>query len=569
MPDKSVLKKSVTAANYPSGGDAAGPVMRLMLGGGLGAGDMMNGLQPYPPPYWSFQRDSVLRATIYYESMWASSIYTALSKVASMSWYVQGDVRLQVKQAQQLLLQAGDNQSWSTFIYKHLRDFLLTDNGAFLEVIHASGAAGSKVLGMIHLDAMRCQRTGDPEIPVIYRDRSGVEHEMRAHQVIAMSDMPDPGELWYGVGLCAASRAYKAIYKLAAIENYVSEKASGRRPLAIHFVNNVTQNQINTALRDADDQANAKGISSYMGAVAVGLIDPAAPAGVATIDLAGLPDGFDADLERKKSYLAYANAIGLDPQDIDPELLGSKSTGTGAQSRVIDDKASGKGIVAYPKMLMHQLSQSVLPQRVMFYFAEGDLRDQIQKANLEKARTDVQAARVTAGLITAAQGTQLLADAGDIPQQFLPVDMTPLVTLSDTDRSDEQLPPVSEEVETAIGIQHQKLFPELFESEEPVDEMDNSLPVDEMGNPLPPQVDENGQPLPPQVDENEQPLQESIPVEEPVVIDPSQRKTGSGRPVPVEPPAPPEEVELPKKKKKVAPALIALKEKLVRYARRL
>lgn len=460
MPKSDVLKKSVTANNYTDdAGRKDGPVMRFMVGDGQYGSGFMNGLPPYPPPYWSFQRDDLLRSTVYFESMWASAIYIATTKIGSLAWKVVGDVPLQVRRAQELLLQADSNNSWVSFISKHLRDFLLTDNGAFIEIIRASSAAGSKVLGLMQLDSRRCMRTGDPDIPIIYRDRKGGEHEMRSHQVIAMSDMPDPAEMWYGVGLCAASRAYRAIYKLAAIENFVAEKVSGRRPLALNFVNNVSQKQIEQVIKDAEMQAQSRGMSSYMGAVVVGMIDPGAPAGVATINLAGMPEGFDPDLERRKAYLAYANAIGLDPQDIDPELLGSKSLGTGAQSRVIDDKASGKGIIAYQKQMMHMISTWIMPERVMFYFSETDLRDQIQQANLEKARTDVQVARVQGGLITPAMATQLLVDAGDLPQQFVNTDLTPMTELTDTSRGDQSQPPMEDEQLEALQAELNKLNP--------------------------------------------------------------------------------------------------------------
>jgi hypothetical protein len=126
---------------------------------------------------------------------------------------------------------------WTTFLYQHLRDFLTTDNGAFIEIVRATRAAGSRIIGLMHLDSLRCQRTGDPDIPVIYTDRKGREHEMKYHQVMLFADMPDPGATYFGVGYCAASRAYKSIYRMSAIERYGSEKVSGRRPLAIHFVN--------------------------------------------------------------------------------------------------------------------------------------------------------------------------------------------------------------------------------------------------------------------------------------------------------------------------------------------
>lgn len=458
MPDMQVLKKSVTFQDYTQDAGKTNGVVRFMVGSALNPG-LMAGIPPIPPPYWSPSRDQVLRATVHFESMWAGAIYTACTKIASLSWQVEGDVALQVKRAQELLLSADDNQSWVTFISKLVRAFLLTDNGAFIEIIRASSAPGSRVLGLQPLSSARCRRTGDPEIPVIYRDRQGEEHELKRHQIIMLADMPDDDDNWFGVGFCAASRAYKAIHKLAGLETYVDEKVTGRRPLAIHFVNNVTQGQIDTALQDAELSANARGQQNYVGAVVVGLIDPQSPAGVATVDLAGLPERFDPGQERQKGYLTYAEAIGLDPQDIDPELLGTKTMGSGSQSRIIDDKASGKGLVAFMKQFIHGMNYWILPEKVLYSFQEGDLRDQIQKANLETTRTNTQMARIQSGMITAAQGAQILADNGDIPREFIEQDMTPLVALTDVSRSTDEPAELEGDVKKVLQEQWDQLKP--------------------------------------------------------------------------------------------------------------
>ena len=53
-------------------------------------------------------------------------------------------------------------RGWVPFLNMHLRDYLLTDNGAFVEVVRASAASGSRIIGPAHLDSARCTRTADP-----------------------------------------------------------------------------------------------------------------------------------------------------------------------------------------------------------------------------------------------------------------------------------------------------------------------------------------------------------------------------------------------------------------------
>jgi hypothetical protein len=428
---KEVIQHSVTKDDHPTDAGRKGVVLHFWVPAAAGG---LISLPPYPPPYWSQQRDNVLRATLHYETLWASAIYIAISKLSALSYDVKGDVPLQVRRIQQMLLQADDGMGWVQFLQKHLRDFLLCDNGAFIEVVRASNASGSRILGLVPLDSRRCTRTGDPMVPLIYLDRMGREHEMKDHQVIMMSDMPDSSEYYYGVGFCAASRAYRAIYKLSALETYVAEKLSGRRPLALHFINNVTQPQIDEAITSAEQQANQKGRQAYMGAVVISNIDPSVQPQVATIDLAGLPDGFDAQQERRYAILSYADAIGFDPQELDPELLASKALGTGAQARIMDDKGAGKGLVAYKQQLTHKLNWDVLPDRIWFYFHERDYRDQQQQAAVDGTIIDNMMKMKQAGIMDDMLATNYLVEKDVLERDVMPVDITPTIALSDEDK---------------------------------------------------------------------------------------------------------------------------------------
>jgi hypothetical protein len=260
-----------------------------------------------------------------------------------------------------------------------------------------------------------------------------------------MADMPNSSEMYWGVGFCAASRAYKAIRKLAALEAYVTEKITGQRPLSLNFVSNVSQTQIDDAVAAAKDQALSLGRSIYMGAVIIANIDPTAQAGVSSIDLAGLPDGFVADDERKMAQLIYANALGLDPQDINPALLASKALGTGAQSSVIDAKASGKGLVSYRQQLTHKLDWEVLDEATWFYFHERDLRDEKAKADIDYVHAQASDLRIKNLSITPREARQLDVDNDLLPPEFMPKDFTATSALSDTDK------PVKAELQGAGG----------------------------------------------------------------------------------------------------------------------
>lgn len=415
------LLKSVTLGDQTEDAGRKGAVLNFFIGSGPG---LATAMPPVPPVYWSPRRDAVLRQTIFQESGWGSAIYIAITKMASLSFRLKG-LGLKARRSRDLLMGADDGKGWVRFLSRHLRDYLTTDNGVFIEIVRASDAAGSRILGIFHLDSARCTRTGDPERPVIYRDRVNKYHELRDYQVISLSDLTDPADTWYGVGFCAASRAYKAIYRMTCIENYLTEKVTGKRVTKFAFVSGISDTQLNASIATAEQQAASKGYAQYLGAVMIPNIDPTAPAQVAEVDLVSMPDGFNGEQERRNAYLVYADAIGLDPQELDPQLLASRALGTGAQARVIDDKASGKGLVAWRQSFTHSVNEYLTPSDVTFFFSERDYRDRLQMAELQSSRFTSLATLITAQVITPAQALQMLVDSDDVPREFLAQDITP------------------------------------------------------------------------------------------------------------------------------------------------
>ena len=172
MTDKEIIKKSVTKDGYVD--DPRAGVINFIV---LYWGAEVAGLPPTPPEYWSFTRDFVLRSTILQESMWGDAVGIAVTKMASMSWSVESDVPQRAKRAQDMFVRSLTVK----YLSKHLQDYLCTDNGTFTEIVRATKGAGSRIIGLVHLDSVRCTRTGDIDIPVIYRDKQSREHEQSTH----------------------------------------------------------------------------------------------------------------------------------------------------------------------------------------------------------------------------------------------------------------------------------------------------------------------------------------------------------------------------------------------------
>lgn len=394
------------------------------------------GILPYDLPLpWSRARDRILNTTPLHESMWAAAVQKAITKQAALGWTVEDRAKNERRaaRAQERLLTANGGRGWVSFIFQHLADYLLTDNGAFVELVYRTEYLRSQFLGFVHLDAMRCTRTGDPDIPVVYEDLWGQCHEMRAHQVLTFVDLESARAEGRGTGLCAGSRAYQTIQKLAAMERYVSEKIAGTSPKEIHIVNGVSKEQLSGALRTAEQDAKNRDLVVYRGVAVMALTALNVTPDGYRIPIAEIPDGFNAKEERDNGYLKYANCLGVPVTDIQP--LSGQGLGTGTQSVVIDEAAEGQGLAAWRKQWEHAVSRAIIPESTMFTWTNvNDMREQKARAEVEQMRATYITAMVEKGLLTPPQGQQILADFDIIPDAMLAKDETPDDQLTDTEK---------------------------------------------------------------------------------------------------------------------------------------
>lgn len=411
-----------------------------------GTGGFLQVLVPVPPlarvlppdlPTASRERDRVLSITPRVDAQWGAAIGIAVTQIASSEIQVEG-TPLRARRLKELLDSADIGVGnwtggWVTFISKHVRDYLTTNNGAFFEIVRKSTARGSKIIGINHLSSIRCYRTGDLNYPVVYMDRWGRQHVLRWWEVTGFSDMPDPDDTLLGQGLCAAERAYQQIVKMAALERYVYEKVSGSRPLAIYIVSGLGSKQLKKVLDEGIAAQAQRGLTSYMGAIIASTLRPDEQPGLVTIPLAELPDGFDAEKERDRADLVYANSIGLDPQDLAP-IGGERQLGVGSQSEVLHDKAKGRGLAAYRVGLKYMIGRMVADNASRFFFNELDYVDQERRAKISRLRSDFVNGLVRNRILSEEQGRQLLADWGEIPVAFVKAAAQAIESLSGGDK---------------------------------------------------------------------------------------------------------------------------------------
>lgn len=414
------------------------------------------------PPYYSSRRDWVLAGSVEKESMWAAAVARTATKFAAHGYSLTDSQNSQRKVAasQELLKRANGGEGWVPFALKLIQDLLTTDNGCFVRIRRqgdevqpirvkaqtiAGGQPGSfdeasvtiskpgaKITGLYHMDSLRCTRTGNLAYPVRYMPVRGEWQLLRWDQVLMYADQPSPRAELYGVGRCAAGRAYKTIAKLAAMEQLVYENLTGGGANKLAFIQGITDQTLKDIIVSAQNDQRAKGLLYYLGTI-LGAIPGDTPITSVEIRLKELLSSFEPKEERDNAYLIYANCIGVPVQDIQP--LSGQGLGTGTQSVVLQDAAQGIGIAAFIKWWEQTVSDRVLPASTELHFIdENDMRDQKQRAEVKKLRADTRKTQIDSGEITPAIARQLAVDDEDLPRELVPDDATAGSQLSDDEK---------------------------------------------------------------------------------------------------------------------------------------
>lgn len=416
------------------------------------------------PQYWSPRRDWVLSLSPKKEDMWASAVAIATTKFASHGFTLKDsqDSQRKVSASQELLKRADGGQGWVTFAQKVMRDLLTTDNGVFItirregdtvEKIRVKDARtiqgaepqgfaeaavtlsrpGAKITGLYHLDSLRAVRTGNLAYPLRYMAVDGTQQIMRWDQVLMYADQPSPRAEHFGVGECAASRAYKTIAKLSAMEQLVYENLTGGGANKLVFLQGIADPTLQSILKSGQADAQERGLVYYLGTI-LGAIPSDTPISMVEVRLKELITSFIPKDERDNGYLIYANAIGVPVQSIQP--LSGQGLGTGTQTVVLDDQATGQGALpAFLKWWEQTVSDRVLPKTTELTFTdENDLRDQKLRAEVQKLRADTRSVQIQSGEISPAMARQLAVDSEDLPQDIVGNDATAGGTLSDDEK---------------------------------------------------------------------------------------------------------------------------------------
>lgn len=393
VPTPAAVQSSVQSDMSPSGaymGGAADPANFVPL-----VFQFASAADAFTP--WGINpkvRDLQLRSFWPTEDVLAGTVYTVAARNASFNFALRGprDITSAVLT---MLHEANFGAGWMDFIIKDTVDLTCTDNGSFIELIRSRDSEEAPVVGIANLDSWRCRRTGNWTTPVVYTDINGRDHLLKWYQVIAQTEFPSPIQSARGIQLCALSRALRSAQTARDAAIYIHEKLSGRNPKSIYLVTGFTNKNIQDALMLGQVEDDNRGLARYSGPKIVTQPDPNAKASVEKLDMAGLPDGWDARVFFNEYIDKLCIAFGLDHQDLAP--LAGGNLGTGAQSQILHLKSRGKSPALYMKSKEHLFNfHGVVPRSCHFEYDAHDVESEKQEAELLGMQ-----ARALGGLIKA------------------------------------------------------------------------------------------------------------------------------------------------------------------------
>src|SRR3990167_1242211 len=384
-------------------------------------------------------RDRELRAFWPTEPVLAGTVTSTAMARASYSFKLDGPPRT-VSRVMDMIQNADRGQGIVSLMIKTNHDLLTEDNGAFWEVVRAADGPDAPVIGLEHLDAAHCVRTGNPEFPVVFTDpRNGKLHRLAWYQVVTWAERPSPITLYNGMQYSALTCILRASQLMRDTLINRHERAAGRYTRAIHFVGGVASSKIDDIEKREQERSDNLGLARHMQPLIIASLDPSKPVTTATLDMAALPEGFDLDKEVRWYIAELALAFGGDYQDLAP--LPGGNLGTSAQSEVLNRKSRGKGPAVWMKTVLHKMNfHGLLPRSVTWEFDERDIASEQEDSDLLKTRAEADEIRINSGVLTPLIVRQQMVDAGDLKPEYLALlgeeDVTPDTTLTDESGQD-------------------------------------------------------------------------------------------------------------------------------------
>lgn len=296
---------------------------------------------------------------------------------------------------------------WGDFAKKGSRDYLRQDGGWYFELIAPGDPLfepTGPVMGIAHLDSLRCYPTGDPNYPVIYWSRYNEMHILHRSRVAHVVDMPDGDESNPGYGLCALSRAISIITRQILMGRYIEGRLDDNPPPGLAITNLPrTERDMAQALYKAEQSNDEKPFWGKQ--MWFHHSDPSLKPEFNLVAFSQAPEKFSYKEYMDIDINALALALGVDIQEL-WQLTGGQQ-GSQAQSEILNAKSRGK---TFGDLLtsFERVANDVLPEHLTFEFKYRDEQEEKEKA--ENAQLHGQAIQVVSGNMSQDEVRQYLAN---------------------------------------------------------------------------------------------------------------------------------------------------------------
>lgn len=375
----------------------------------------------YMYPWWSPSRDVQLSKFWKQVDYLSGAIYTLESKMSSIPVRIQArdqsikeDVAEAERETEKLLMSAEFGGGWTSFYEKFVEALVTQDNGTFVEII-GGGSPNGPIIGrpftVRTLDPAMCQRTGDPEFPVIYRDPRGGLFRLHFTRVMYKAQMESTISQMYGVGFCGISRAVNISQTLFDILIYKQEKLGSRPRRGIMVTGGgLDPEDVRDSFKIVEQIEDGQNLSRYSKIALVG--DSSMPDAKLTLtDLSSLPDGFDEQTNVELGMAVIAMALGMDARELFPV---GQSGATRADALIQHLKQRGKGPGQIIQMTEMMFNAKYLPPNLKLVFDFQDDEEDRQSAETKEVRSRRWATAIKSGSMDTHTARAQMVEVGDL-----------------------------------------------------------------------------------------------------------------------------------------------------------
>lgn len=390
---------------------------------------------------WSPQRDFHLQSTTNYSPQWATAVSMAISKFASHGYELTNKYSNRLNVGNNILKYANGGKGFVSFLNDIGWDYLMTDNGFFIETVRKSPVSNVEQINV--LESSRCERTGKREEPVTYTRHDGKRVKLKFWQVIMSEDLRGvpysrPGKM------CAAHMVYDEIYLSAIMKQRTLDiEAASRfsRIVSIPGSNKLGADYIKEVMEDGKEQAKQpdedrhgsnRGNKAHYDLGTLIMSQGAEVSGsISAVDVISRMSPEQLEAYEMAFDLAFANAVGIGPSELNPKNSTKVGLDSGRAAGRETDQVNSRGLTELVTWLEHQLTHFVLPAESTLTMTRPSLSEQLKEEMLKLERAKRVAIYINSNALTASQGANMLSDAGDIATEFAQPDLTDGGTVDD------------------------------------------------------------------------------------------------------------------------------------------